>query len=208
MRRLLVTLFVLAAAPAAAEPEDQPIVIAVNPPLRWADADAVGASGYIALTPHQALRGNVSRYDFVGNVAGDIFGLINGSDGDEGSHSGRISDTGVGWMYFPRRLWSGPTIEAGLLRRVRDTRSEDELGSPAILETATTTYAGRALVGWSWLIAGRGFISFQTGFSYGYERGTETSTKEIIDTMSFTHPVARSRVSGEAFLRLGVAFGR
>jgi len=208
MRRLLVTLFVLAAAPAAAEPEDQPLAIAVNPPLRWQHADAIGVSAYVALTPHQALRGNISRYDFVGSAAGDIIGLLEGGDGDEASNTGRISDTGIGWMYFPRRLWSGPTIEAGLLRRARDTRTEDEFASPAIVEAQTTTYAGRALLGWSWLIGGRAFAALAVGGSYGYERGTEVSTRDIIDTMSFRRQVGRSRVSGEAFLRLGVAFGR
>jgi hypothetical protein len=209
MRPLLALAIVIAAAvPAHAEgPDEQPLAIAVNPPFRWPGADAVAASGYARLTEHQVLRINASSYDFNGNPAGDLIAILAGGDGDEASHSGRVTDVGAGWMYFPRRRWSGITFELGILRRARAIRVEDEFAADEIVETDTDTWAGRGLVGWSWLIDHRIMISVAGGVSVGYELGHEIVTPSSFDPMPTRRGVRRTDVAGEAFMRIGVAFG-
>ncbi len=189
------------------------VALAVNPPFRWASdyERAVGVSGYLGLGRHHAIRGNVASYDYAPNIVGELISIAAGGDGSEAWYQGRVTDVGVAWMYFPRRLWSGATLELGLVRRARDVSLEDEFATPERIETQTTTYAGRALVGWSWLMFDRVFISFQTGASIGYERGHETTIPRVYPydmQMATTREVGRRDLALEGFLRVGIRFGR
>lgn len=185
--------------PAERAETETELAVAVNAPFRWADTQ--GASIYLGFTPHQAIRANFARYQFDPNPLGEIIGIALGGDGSEASFHGTLTDVGVGWMYFPRRLWSGFSFEAGVLRRARDHSIDDMF----VLETKTTTYAGRALIGWSWLIEGRAFISIAGGISIGRESGTETTTS--MSGRISIDDVTRSAVGVEGFLRIGAAFG-
>lgn len=219
--RLACMSLVALAAPAYADQAEQPAVqasaeqtaqvaIAVNPPLRWKNADAVGISGYAGITDHHAIRVNFATYVDTGGAGATLIGdVFLGGDGSDASTHGRITDVGASWMYFPRKLWSGISLEAGLLRRSRDTHVEDEYASPEVVETKTATYAGRALVGYNWLIASHVFISVSAGLSAGYETGTETTAPHAYmpTVMQTTSDVGRMHVSGEGFIRLGGAFG-
>ncbi|MDB4956754.1 MAG: hypothetical protein JWO36_4323 [Myxococcales bacterium] len=183
----------------SAEPSGTELAVAVNAPFRW--PHNVAASMYLGFCPHQAVRANFARYEYEPNPAGEIIGIAADGAVSEGTYRGAITDVGVGWMYFPRRLWSGFSFEAGVLRRARDHSIDDAF----VLETKTTTYAGRALIGWSWRIDGRGFISIAGGISVGRESGTEIVTST--GGMSIAHDVTRSALGAEGFLRIGAAFG-
>lgn len=216
MRARLVCVSLLAlAAPAGADGagDSRPIAIAVNPPLRWAfdEARAFGLSAYAGVTSHHAIRVNFARYQFVGNWAKKLAYALVAPEGEGESDEGRVTDVGASWMYFPRRLWSGPSLEAGLLFRRYDTYVVDEYpadGEPEIIGTNTSTYAARALVGWSWLIKNHVFISIAAGVSAGYELGRETTAPDADDPreMRVTGDVRRIDITGETFIRLGGAF--
>src|SRR5438105_1891021 len=109
--------------------------VAVNLPVGWIRGQSLGASAYVQLTRHLAARANVARYDQEWSEPGfeDI------------THGGRILDLGLGVVWYPRRLWNGPTVELGVLDRRRDISYFPE--STDVTATHTTTVAGRALVG-------------------------------------------------------------
>ncbi len=210
MLRSLV-LVVLAGARLAHADGVSSIAVAVNPPLRWGDPDAIAGSGYLGFGAHHALRITGAAYDYSGDIGKMLLGMaIVGPSNFESdaASSGRIVDAGVGWMYFPRRLWSGLSLEGGVLVRRRDTRTDDEFQIPERVERATSEIGGRALVGWSWCMFSRAFISLQLGLSFGHEWGTETTTDVVdLDDMPVTHDVSRLDVTAEGFLRIGTAFG-
>ncbi len=128
-----------------------------------------------------------------------------GGDGDEPLYHGHTTDLGIGWVYYPQRGWTGWTLELGALRRERDHRVDDENAKPEIVVTQTTTYAGRAMVGWTWLIHNQVFVAVAAGISVGHAAGTEASARSAED-MTVRTTVSRSDVSGEGLLRLGFAF--
>jgi hypothetical protein len=70
-------------------------------------------------------------------------------------------------------VWDGFLLEVGALRRERDVYVWPESESQTF--TRSTEYAGRALVGWSWLIHQRAFIAIAAGLSVGYESGNDTT---------------------------------
>ncbi len=179
--------------------------LAINLPTGWIDAKSIGASGYVGITDHDAIRLNVASYKYGPSVAAEaIAGLLAG-DGPEGSSGGRILDLGVGLVHYSRGLWDGFTMEAGALRRARNTFSRDDFAQYQSIDTDTTTYAGRALFGWSWLIQKRVFIAAAIGGSAGIETGSEV-TANSSGEMTTTRPVDRSDVSFEGYLRFGGAF--
>jgi hypothetical protein len=200
--RSLAILALLAGIARADVPE---VAVAVNAPFRWVGGDAVAVSGYVGLTERQALRLNVASYT-PSAALGDAISIAMGGDGDEASRSGRITDVGAGWMFFPDGLWHGFTIELGALVRARSTHSYDDNASPAIVDTDTRTLAGRALVGWSWTIGAHVFISAQAGLSAGWATGHETTSSDQIGAMAMTVPVSRSEVAAEGFVRIGARF--
>lgn len=217
--RTLIVLLLLAGSTASAEShapsqsiqqpraaDDHPYVLAINEPFGWSSGFAIAGSGYVGLTAHQALRLNVASYEYNGNLAGDLIGIfLFGSDGSEAVHRGRLLDVSAGWMYFPRKLWDGPTFEAAILHRSVDTTldNEDEL-----VDRDGQTYGARALVGWSWLIKNRVVISFAMGASKGYTFGTETTTPWYREPrMATTARLGEWTTGFEGYVRFGWAFG-
>jgi hypothetical protein len=219
--RTLILLLLLAASTASAEglapwqsiqqhtaAEDHPYVLAINEPFGWKSGFAIAGSAYVGLSAHQALRLNLASYDYNGNLAGELIGIfVFGTDGSEAGHRGRLLDVSAGWMYFPRKLWDGPTFEAGLLHRSVDTTldTEDEL-----IDRDGQMYAVRALLGWSWLIKNRVVVSFAMGASKGYTFGTETTKPWNTypdPPMTTTVDLGEWTTGFEGYVRLGWAFG-
>lgn len=214
MRAVVVTvtlssLLVTAAARAQPAPEaNEPTVSAARPeigvslsfniPIMWL-GDAFGASiswGW----GRQALRLNVATYvPWAGGGAAALFGAE-----DEESSDGGVTDVGIGWMFYPRRLWSGATIELGGIGRFRDTSSSPDDADPARSQTHTMTIAGRGLVGWSWLFGDHVYLSVAAGLSVGYETGTERA--ETAPDRMTTSDIGRVAVAPEGFMRLGFAW--
>lgn len=186
--------------------DDHPYVLAINEPFGWSSGFAIAGSGYVGLTAHQALRLNVASYKYNGNIGGDLIDIfVFDGDGSEAGHSGRLFDVSAGWMYFPRKLWEGPTFEAALLHRSVDTTldTEDE-----VTERDGQTVAVRALLGWSWMIKNRVVISFAMGASKGYMFGTETTTPWYPEPrMTTTANMGEWTTGFEGYVRFGWAFG-
>lgn len=179
------------------------IALGVSVPWGWF-ADRFGISGYVGINAHSALRANLAWYGESKSFV-DYGSLFVGAESP--SRSGRIADYGLAWVWYPRRLWDGFTLEAGLLRRDRDVseRSEED----TVVHTSSTTYAGRAMLGWSWRIAGYAYLAVAVGLSAGRESGTEEIVPGFLsDDMAATRPIARLQVDGEGYFRFGFAFGR
>lgn len=221
MRRLVTSVATLALSTsiAAAGPEpavrasrgDEKIAVAlaVNNPVMWNEAESIGVSGYIAFKARQAIRFNVANFRYHCNLAGSLLSLLN--DGDGAVCTGRITDVGIGWQYFPRSVWSGFSIELGGLRRSKDIREEDYFALPEVVATDITGYAARAMLGWSWLGWKRVFLATALGASVGRYAGTESIAQSSYDPDGnldyMTKDIARIEIGVEAYLRLGVAFG-
>jgi hypothetical protein len=215
MRLLRLTPLIVAAlaSPAVAGDKHVDLAIGVNPPLRWTsdEAGSIGISAYAGITNHHAIRANFARYKFAGNWAWHLASLFTCLECVDETNEGHVTDIGVSWMYFPRQLWSGASLEAGLLRRGNDTYVVEYYpgaGNPEVIDTNTSTYAARALVGWSWLVKNHVFISIAAGLSAGYESGRETTAPSSDHPMDMrvTRDVRRLDVTGETFIRLGGAF--
>jgi len=171
--------------------------LAVNDPLAWR-LSSFGASAYVRVADHWVVRGNVAAYGNYGSL-GD---LAEGVVGDGLRHGGRVIDTGIAAVLYPRRVWDGVLLEVGALRRDRDTSFWPGFEEPTF--TRSTEYAGRALIGWSWLIHQRAFISIAAGLSFGRESGEDT-TMPYGGTM-ITTPVRRMRSDFENYIRVGLVF--
>lgn len=209
MRNFALLILLLLSATASAEPSsDHPYALSVNSPLSWVTIHNVGASGYVGLTDHQALRLNVASYDFDVNVIGHL------ALGDvDGNRFGRLLDVGAGWMYFPRHTYDGLMFELGVLRRAGHTKESDSNMDPYFRDRDTQLYAARAMIGWSWLIHNRVMVSLAAGAARGYEFGAETTTRDgalFPDYMprSETHDVAQWTTTVEGYFRVGFTFGR
>jgi hypothetical protein len=173
-----------------------PIAIAVNLPIRW--DKSFGGSLYVGLSKHVALRANFATYDDL-----RLAGIFNG--GYDGGTDGRTIDVGAGVVYYPRRLWDGLTLEAGVLRRAADITMTGTRGGDEIIDRRTTMYGVRALVGWSWLIKNHVFLSLAGGSALGYERGSEDWSWEFSDS-TMTKSVSQSVTPLEGYIRVGGAF--
>jgi hypothetical protein len=182
-----------------------PIALAVNEPFAWLDGSAFGASAYAALDAHQVIHLNVANWAHSGRSI-DIQQLEDGFfTSDE--RSGRKTDIGAAWMYFPRRAYDGFSFEAGALVRIdRSIDSPGEGDDYTDLMHHTTTIGARSLVGWSWLGWNRIFVSLQAGFSIGQEFGHEQDIRYLAGyaPMSTTSEIDKTTISGEAFMRFGV----
>jgi hypothetical protein len=182
------------------------IALAVNPPIRWATEEkAFAASVYVGVLARHAIRANVARYPFQPNLGGELVAIAAGAE-SEASYDGTVSDVGVGWMYFPRRRWDGPLIEVGLLYRKTEGSVEDWFADDELVETRTSTYAARGLLGWSWLLADHFFTSFSFGLACGTERGTETGSDPDSSMSVRVSNIDRRYLASEGFWRLGVVF--
>ena len=185
--------------------DETPLAIGVSAPWGW-PRDTFGASLYVGLSDHYALRGNFARYHYSAPVLGSAASAASGGDID--FYSGQIQDVGMGWVIYPGKLWEGLMFEAGVLWRSRETGREDDADD--VLKTRSNTYAGRALIGWTWRFAGSLFVAVAGGASVGYESGREThiTLANSPDAMSTTNSVHRAQVDAEGYVRVGFAFGR
>jgi hypothetical protein len=199
-----------AAAPAAASasapastPAEIPatrFAIAVNGPHGWA-IGSLGASAYVRLGDHFAVRGNVAAYRDTGPV-GEVFAGFSGDDGT--GYGGSIFDVGIAGVWYPRRAWDGLLVEAGVLRRARDVYVWPEFQEKTL--TRSTEYGGRALIGWSWLIHEHLFIAIAVGLSKGRESGHDTTMVTSRSPM-ITSTLDRWQTEGEGYMRIGWVFG-
>lgn len=208
--RTLSILLLLASSTAAAE--ERPIAIAVNNPILWAGDKSIAASLYHRVANKQAVRLNFARYEYKNfgqQMAADIrYGFEAESEYD---YTGRAHDIGAAWMYFPRRLWDGPTLEAGVLLRRVESRGTpwDAYDYYTVRDRSTNTYSARGLVGWSWLMYNRAFIAFAVGASSGYTVGDEELHEQSRSqpVMTTYGRVGESVVEFEGYIRFGGVFG-
>lgn len=202
MRSILAVLFLLvpglAAAespsppPRSAEAEDHVVALGVSSPLSWAHGIGFGASLAFRVSKNHAVRFNGAIYKPI--------------EIGEASTHGTVNDLGAGWVWYPRRLWDGPTLELGALLRLRENGYYDANADPAMLDTTTTIFAGRALVGWSWLFAKRAFFAIAVGASAGYETGHERTADDLNEQMT-EQRVHRKHLGAEGYFRIGFVFG-
>jgi hypothetical protein len=175
--------------------------LGVNSPTGWLRHN-LGVSLSVGLGEHTALRANVARYD-----AESLLPIFVIGDGLP-SRSGRFIDGGLGWVWYPRRLWSGPLVELGAVLRDRRDRVSHE--DDDLVKTRSNALTGRALVGWSWQAPHRIVVATAAGLSTGYEIGTEIVSPHSTGSqskMSTTSDVSRAFVSLETYVRIGFAFG-
>jgi len=194
---------VVHAVAASDPPPEHRFALAVNEPLGWIGAGALGLSGYGSIDQHQVIRLNVASWSHQRtSEAGDAFAaIVAGADGGAAA-GGRYTTASASWMYFPRRAYDGLSLELGALVQVRHTFDDYDDLSFDRTTTDTTRYAGSAMIGWSWLGWDRVFASLQVGASYGHDGGAQLHQVETkMDTIT---SIDRFSVQGEAFMRFGV----
>jgi hypothetical protein len=167
----------------------------LSSPVGWAFG-SFGASGYVRIDRHVAVRANIAT-----RGGGGLFGYF-----IEDSPGGMITDYGISAVWYPRRAWDGFLIEAGALLRARNTYVTG-FEADARVTTRSTRYAGHALIGWSWGFASCMFVAVAAGGSWGRESGKATSVDGGSGGDTMTSPVRRKQLDGEGYLRFGVAFG-
>lgn len=180
----------------------RPVAFGLNNPIGWYRG-AIGASLYVGLSQHLAIRANFSRYGHY-EMLEDVASAVGGGDGV--SYRGRVIDYGVGLVHYSTRRWEGFMLEAGVLLRDRAIRDRDFF-EERVVKNWTLTYAARGMIGWSWRI-GPAFVAAAVGLSAGHEWGREAVTPETFPPMpTVTSRVSRRQVDGEAYLRIGLALG-
>jgi hypothetical protein len=190
-----------AAPPAPVAQREHTAVIGTNFPLLWGDTFA--ASVYVAVLKRHAIRANLATYKNHGSYASD---LVNGlSGGDIAGHKGQITDVGIGWVYYPEARWKGLMLEAGALRRERHITVFDGDASPERLDTDSTTYAARGMLGWSLPVFQSVLIMAAGGISVGYETGTERGQYDATG-MTVVTKVSHVDTVAEGYLRFCLAF--
>jgi hypothetical protein len=193
------------AAPVA--PSDAPIqrslAVGTNLPILWTNAYSIAGSLSVNLSARHAIRANVASYAYDNILPGVIAGLAGGEELDRG---GRTTDLGISWVFYPRRLWDGFLLEAGALHRTSEVTLHDQDATLSFTDTRTTKYAGRVMIGWSWLLDPHFFIAAAVGVSAGWGSGTEVSRSGDGSRMLST-PIAREETAGEGYLRFGAVIG-
>jgi hypothetical protein len=187
----------------------QPFALAVN--VLPVAPDAFAVSAWVGRDAHHAIRANLARYrgPLWLRALAPIF-----SDGEEDSDVapdfGETTDLGLGWVYYPRRLLDGASVEAGVLCRFDRRRNYIDDQNAAAEEHHTNVYSGRFLVGWTWRLSDAWFVATAAGGALGYERGHEKTYlgAEGHGEISKSGPVSRVSVSLESYVRLGVVFGQ
>jgi hypothetical protein len=210
MRCFLIVLVMIAPEAVSARAEPAPtgtagdpnprFALAANIPLAW--VYSWSSSGWVALDNHQAIRVNVARHGAFPDIWADYEKLK--------PDFGATTDVGAAWVYYPRHVLDGASLEAGLLCRIRHTRDDIDDDNVASSYRHTNAYGGRALAGWTWRPDGTFFIAFAVGGSLGYERGTEKTFAGYDDhgvPMTARSRVSRPDLAAEAYLRWGWAFG-
>jgi hypothetical protein len=181
-----------------AELPDARFAVAVNAPLGWL-IGSFGASAYVRLGDHVALRGNVAKYQSSG---GPVHPFAAFNPGSSTGYGGSIVDAGISAIWYPRHAWEGILLEAGFLRRGRDTYVWPETEEKTF--TRSTEYAGHALIGWSWLIRDHVVFAIAAGLSRGHESGHDTTMP--YESPLMTSPVHRWQIEPEGYTRLGWVF--
>jgi len=196
------------AGPAWADAVDpHRIAIAVNSPISWGiGGGGFGISGWAGLTEHQAIRANVASYGAGYYPVAMLAAVSSGAPPDEDcSATGTISDVGASWVYFPRKVYSGLSLEVGALRR---STTKAVLGCDLAASFDTTrhsvTYAGRAMIGWSWMLGDHAFIAIAVGAAKGVERG-HVDQRQSDDSPLETVRVDQWTPTFESYLRFGAA---
>lgn len=202
-------------APVATEPAaSRPFALAINMPVTW--RRSVGASAWVGWDEHHAIRANFARY------RGPLWPLIPAlleSDNDEvdgraNPDFGHTTDLSLGWVYYPRRVLDGATVEAGALLRLNHLRDDIDAQNRADEELFTNVYSARVLIGWTWRLSDWWFVATSVGASAGYEHGRQKSfvgydsTPGHFMTITKDERVSRLNASLEAYLRIGLAFGQ
>lgn len=192
MNRLVLFAALLIASPAAAETEAG-FGIAVNNPMMWRDQESIGVSLYYRFQRKQVIRINFAHYKLAGTPVEHAIGFMREGylEPPDDRYTGRMTDLGVGWIYFPRRAFDGPSIELGAVWRDNDHYhstgriSHDELA--------------RALVGWSWLMHEHLFVAVAAGGSVGGSTGTVGS--------AMGGEFSTWTAGFEGYVRIGLVFG-
>jgi hypothetical protein len=196
----------------AAPGPGRPIALAVNVPFAW--PWSLAFSAWVGLDAHQAIRANYARYR--GPLWAIIPGMLESDGPEEGDippDFGHTTDLSVGWVYYPRRVLDGPTLEVSALLRLNRLRDRIDSMNVASEEQFTNVYGACALIGWTWRLSDWWFLALSAGASAGYERGRE----KVFVGYDFSHNppdiiregrVSRVALSGEAYLRVGMAFGQ
>ena len=106
-------------------------------------------------------------------------------------------------MYFPRKAYDGFSVELGGVVRHDNSWDIDDFNQK--LTNDKNVYAARVLVGWSWLLKERVFISAQLGASVGPStaRSRRKTPVEPGVYMPTTTRIDRIHVSPEYNLRFG-----
>jgi hypothetical protein len=179
------------ATPVASDASPPRLGFGLSSPAGWL-IGTFGVSWYVRIGEHFAVRANLAA------TKGGIGYFLLGEDGSWGN-----TDYGISGVWYPQRIWDGPLIEAGALLRDRYHETSDTVEE---VTTRSMTYAGRALIGWSWLIRSNVFIALAAGGSWGRESGETTTVHEFRDE-PMTTPVRGKRLELESYLRFGVVFG-
>lgn len=193
----------LPAIATASPPAEERLAVAVNEPFFWAQR-VIGVSLYVGLDSHHAIRANVANYPAPGTQA---IAVIAAPSGGTPSDRGGYFDVGAGWQWYPRELWSGPTVELGVLWRADRTRYPDAADMTPVYEVERDARGvlARGLVGWSWLFYRRLFIMGAVGGAVGYARGTELVQLDDYTTM-YTRPAPSIAATVEGYVRFGWTF--
>ena len=201
--RVLCLAIGLIPALAHADEREERFAFAVNEPFFW-PAKVIGVSLYAAIDRHHAIRANVANYPGLGTQAIAVVAAPSGgSPGDRGGYF----DIGVGWQWYPRELWSGPTLELGAVWRSDKTRYHDAADTMPIFEVDrdARVVAMRGLIGWSWLFHDRVFIMGAVGGAVGYALGTEVVRLDDYTT-TYSRRAPRMVATPEFYLRFGWTF--
>lgn len=202
MNRLVVLAGLVISSSAAAETptEIEPLAkheagfgIAVNNPMMWRDQESIGVSLYYRFAPKQVIRINFAHYKLAGSPLEHAIGFARDGylEPPDDRYTGRKTDLGVGWMYFPRRAFDGPSVELGVTWRDNDQFSHNG--------RITTDELARGLVGWSFLFHDHLFAAVAAGGSVGRANGTDTDVMKT-EISSWT-------AGFEGYVRLGLVFG-
>lgn len=187
------------------------VVVAVNHPFMWSGKTSLAGSAYLGFAQHHAIRLNVASYQpGIGDGIASIPAVLSGDDdGDGPIRSGRTTDLGISYLYFPNALWRQLFAEVGVMRREIHSYSEGEYQSPEIQQTDAIGYAARLHVGWSWLFSNHVFMAAAVGLSCGRYVGSESTQQVAYDPMSPTTNVTYNHyeVAPEGYLRFGFRFG-
>lgn len=205
MLRSLAVIATLCSPAFAEDSNPHRLALAVNSPVSWAVPDwnhegAFAISGWVGLTEHQALRANFATYDPDFHPLAVIAGAYS-----ECPPEGNTKDVSAAWVYFPRKLYSGLSLEVGAMRRsTTQAIRYCDLAQYSDRIQASVTYAARAMVGWSWTIGDHAFIAIAIGGSNGRERG-ELQRRMDSESAFETLRIAQWTSSVETYLRFGAA---